>query len=190
MRVPSASLLRAMMHPPQPICHQIRCKSDWMPREKYAKISSLDKLHRKQKAEFREKRLAAELRAQNMTELPPSQKKAPPPSSTLNLDSLSSSESPSSHLPFLISRTPSNNLPIYETAKAGGSKHITCIRKITGDLSELASAVRMALGLQQYIVDPKGRKKETVSVNPVSRQVIIRGWRGSEVKKWAELSGF
>lgn len=125
-----------------------------------------------------------------MTELPPSQKKAPPPSSTLDLDSPSPSDSPSSHLPFLISRTPSNNLPIYETAKAGGSKHITCIRKISGDLSGLASAIRTALGLGQYIVDVKGRRKETVSINPVSRQVVIRGWRGQEVKKWAELSGF
>lgn len=58
MKVPSASLLRAMMHPARPICQQTRSKSDWMPREKYAKVTSLDKLHRKQKAEFREKRMS------------------------------------------------------------------------------------------------------------------------------------
>jgi hypothetical protein len=39
-------------------------------------------------------------------------------------------------------------------------------------------------------VDVKGRKKETVAINWTTRQVVIRGWRGAEVKKWAELSGF
>ena len=130
-----------------------------------------------------------------MTALPPTQKKAPPPPSSFSPSSLdTASTTPqatsSSHLPFIISRTPSNNLPIYETSKSGGTKQITCIRKVTGNLSELAATIRTALGLEQYIVDVKGRRKETVSVNPVSRQVIIRGWRGAEVKKWAQLSGF
>ncbi|KAJ4510643.1 hypothetical protein HRR81_003925 [Exophiala dermatitidis] len=95
-----------------------------------------------------------------------------------------------SPLPFKINRTPSSNLPIYESSKAGGSKHITSIRKISGDLNELASRIRSALGLQQHIVDVKGRRKETVAINWTTRQVVVRGWRGPEIKKWAEFNGF
>ncbi len=50
MRVPSVSLLRAFLKPQSPPCTQIRSKTSWMPREKYAKTTPLDKLHRRQKA--------------------------------------------------------------------------------------------------------------------------------------------
>jgi large subunit ribosomal protein L49 len=95
-----------------------------------------------------------------------------------------------SHLPFRIARTPSANLPVYESTKSGGSKHITSIRKITGDLDELATQIRRALNLGPYIVDVRGRRKETVAINWTTRQVVVRGWRGPEIKKWAEMSGF
>lgn len=95
-----------------------------------------------------------------------------------------------SNLPFKISRTPSANLPIYESTKSGGSKHITTIRKITGDLDQLADQVRKALRLDQHIVDVRGRRKETVAINRTTRHVVVRGWRGPEIKKWAEFVGF
>lgn len=56
MKAPSTLLLRAMLRPQQPLC-QIRSKSDWMPREKYAKITLLDKLHRRQKEAIRRERM-------------------------------------------------------------------------------------------------------------------------------------
>jgi large subunit ribosomal protein L49 len=95
-----------------------------------------------------------------------------------------------SHLPFQISRTKSANLPVYESTKAGGSKHITTIQKITGDLNELADRVRKALGMEQQITDVRGRRKETIAINWTTRHVVVRGWRGPEIKKWAELNGF
>ncbi|OCT52847.1 54S ribosomal protein img2, mitochondrial [Cladophialophora carrionii] len=95
-----------------------------------------------------------------------------------------------SSLPYSILRTPSKNLPIYQTTKSGGSKHITTIRKIQGDLTELATAVRQALGMEEYMTDPRGRKKANVVINRTTKHVIIRGWRGAEIKRWAEVSGF
>ncbi|OAL39702.1 hypothetical protein AYO20_01099 [Fonsecaea nubica] len=95
-----------------------------------------------------------------------------------------------SPLPYLVVRTPSKNLPIYQTSKSGGSKHITTIRKIKGDLQGLANAVRTALGLEEYITDVRGRKKPNVVINWTTRHVVVRGWRGPEIKRWAEANGF
>jgi hypothetical protein len=52
IKAPSTLLLRAFLHPNRPLC-QLRWKSNWMPREKYAKVTALDKLHRKQKQAVR-----------------------------------------------------------------------------------------------------------------------------------------
>lgn len=54
----------------------------------------------------------------------------------------------------------------------------------------LQQHVREALGLRETYTDGKGRKKEFVRVNPVTRQVVVRGWRGAEVKRWLEMGGF
>ncbi|KAL6246110.1 54S ribosomal protein img2, mitochondrial [Rhinocladiella similis] len=162
-----------------------------MPREKYAKITSLDKLHRRQKAAVRKEREFSALRAQRMTsEEATSQTPTPTPSITAPSSSILSKLAVISNLPFKISRTPSSNLPVYESTKSGGSKHITTIRKITGDLEQLAGQVRKALGMNQYITDVRGRRKETVTINRTTKQVVVRGWRAPEIKKWAELNGF
>jgi hypothetical protein len=50
--------------------------------------------------------------------------------------------------------------------------------------------LRDALGLEEGFVDAKGRKKEFVRINRTTGQVIVRGWRAAEVKKWCELAGF
>jgi len=96
----------------------------------------------------------------------------------------------STALPYTISRTQPGNLPVYETTKAGGSKHITQIRKISGDLESLQMHIREALNLPPYIVDKQGRKKENVAINWTTRQIVVRGWRGPEIKKWAAMLGF
>jgi len=126
-----------------------------------------------------------------MTSLPWTQQPAPQPQTPTTGPAVSSNiQRSASHFPYLISRTHSKNLPVYENAKNGGNRHITSIRKISGDIEELAVAVREALNLPEHIVDVKGRKKDTVAINWTTNQVVIRGWRGAEVKKWAELSGF
>lgn len=95
-----------------------------------------------------------------------------------------------STLPYLIARTKSSSLPIYETSKSGGTKRITTIRKITGDLAELAAAVRSALRMDEYMTDLRGRRKANVAINHTTKQVVVRGWRAPEIKRWAEMTGF
>ncbi|KIX00712.1 uncharacterized protein Z518_09777 [Rhinocladiella mackenziei CBS 650.93] len=190
MKVPSTLLLRAMLRPQLPLC-QIRLKSDWMPREKYAKITLLDKLHRRQKAALRKERQDSQLHAENMTaeSLP---QRSPSPiqnPTTLSSGPKGPTNTVSLH-PFMITRTRFGSLPVYQSTKGGGTKHITTIRKISGDLTELATQVRTALGLEQSFVDFKGRRKENVAINWTTRQVVVRGWRGPEIMKWAELNGF
>lgn len=87
-------------------------------------------------------------------------------------------------------RTKSANLPIYESTKSGGSKRITTIRKIKGDLNELATSVRTALGLDEFMVDVRGRRKANIVINHTTNHVVVRGWRAPEIKRWAEMSGF
>jgi large subunit ribosomal protein L49 len=103
-----------------------------------------------------------------------------------------SSQPASSSLPYAISRTSSglSSLPIYESTKAGGSLHITTIRKCSGDLSLLQSHLLDALHLEASFLDRKGKKKENVKINPLTKQIIVRGWRGAEVRRWFEMVGF
>ena len=64
MRVPSLSLLRAFLKPCHAPCIQIRHGTNWMPREKYAKVTGLDKLHRRQRvAERQEREIAHHFRS-------------------------------------------------------------------------------------------------------------------------------
>ena len=117
----------------------------------------------------------------------------PPAVPTATMISESSLNSkPLSSLPYAIVRTstPSRSLPIYETSKAGGSLHVTVVRKCAGDLSHLQLHLLNALKLEASYVDKKGRKKENVKINPLTKQIVVKGWRGAEVKRWCEMVGF
>lgn len=95
-----------------------------------------------------------------------------------------------SSLPYNILRTSSKNLPVYESTKGGGTKRITTIQKIQGNLTELATSVREALGLEPHFTDQRGRKKANIMINHTTKHVVIRGWRAPEIKRWAEVKGF
>jgi len=145
-----------------------------MPRHKYAKINRLDKLHRVQKAALKQEKEESHLRA------------------ALLVEGIKSSAEviDATELPFHIGRTRTKNLAIYESTKAGGSKHITQVRRLSGDLEALQRQLREVLKLPDVVVNSKGRRKEPVAINPLTQQIIISGWRGPEVKKWAETLGF
>lgn len=51
------------------------------------------------------------------------------------------------NLPFRVSRTPGNNLPVYELAKRGGNKKLTTIKKIEGDRMVFKEKLAEGLGL-------------------------------------------
>ncbi|RMD42317.1 hypothetical protein DV735_g2818, partial [Chaetothyriales sp. CBS 134920] len=165
-----------------------RSVSNWAPRERFAQTKRIDKLHRKQKADNRIERQESEKRAQTI--VPPSSI----PSATATTTTTASSSSPSSAsatpLPYFIHRTRSLNIPVYESAKAGGSKHVTTLRKCAGDLEALRTHILEALKLEPSFVDPRGQKKQNVVINKLTNQLVIRGWRGAEVKEWCRLAGF
>lgn len=122
-----------------------------------------------------------------------------PPPTTLGAANPSSGTSPSTSrppatttaFPYTISRTrPGHQLPIYSLSKGGGTKHLTKVRKISGDLNALKMDLTKALGLEGGITNRRGEKVEGASVNWQTNHIIVRGWRGPEIKKWAESRGF
>jgi large subunit ribosomal protein L49 len=66
--------------------------------------------------------------------------------------------------PYRVSRTPSNNLPVYLLAKSGGNLKQTKVRKIEGDIKLLRAHLQQALGL----------KENEVTINQLTQQIIIR----------------
>ena len=219
MKAPSTALLRTFLRPTTTECCQVRHSSKWMPRESFAKTTSLDKLHRRQKANNRIERMLpvssprrlmyshllgqnSEKRAQAV--LPPSfatpsetsrssesqLSEASSPSTLSSLSTPPSSNLVPSTLPYFVHRTKTRNFPVYESHKAGGSKHITTIRKCAGDLDALQQHLTAALNLQPSFVDPRGNKKYNVVVNRLTNQIVVRGWRSAEIKKWCEVVGF
>jgi large subunit ribosomal protein L49 len=66
--------------------------------------------------------------------------------------------------PYRVSRTPSNNFPIYLLSKAGGNLKQTKVRKIEGDIQVLRTQLQKALGL----------KEREVTINQLTQQIIIK----------------
>jgi large subunit ribosomal protein L49 len=67
-------------------------------------------------------------------------------------------------LPYRISRTPSNSLPIYLLRKRGGNLHQTKLRKIEGNIAALRTDLKEALQLED----------KDVVINQLTKQIIIR----------------
>lgn len=148
---------------------------NFMPRHKYAKVNRLDKLHRQQKVALRQEKEESYTRAALLEHV---------------MKTGEIAVAPQRQLAFHIGRTSSKNFAVYESTKGGGTKHITTVRRLTGDLVEMQRQLRAVLQLPEHTIDNKGRKKEPVSINNLTQQIIIKGWRGAEVKKWAETLGF
>lgn len=169
-------LLRTFLRPTSVQCTpcQLRFTSNFMPRHKYAKVNRLDKLHRQEKKTLLQERIKSYERALVLEE---------------KLKSVGNQES-TTPLEFHIGRTKSQNFPVYESKKAGGNKRITTLQHVSGDLRVVQNQLQAVLDLPAWTVDGKGRKKQPVAINHLTRHIVIAGWRGAEVKKWAELLGF
>ncbi|EON98433.1 putative mitochondrial large ribosomal subunit protein [Phaeoacremonium minimum UCRPA7] len=99
----------------------------------------------------------------------------------------SPAESPSSPLPtpprqlsYLVSRTPSNNLSVYNLAKSGGTQKLTTVKKIAGD----------ARALRREMVAELGFPMEEVNINPVTGHINVKGWHQEKIRAWLEARGF
>ncbi|KAK6532756.1 hypothetical protein TWF281_006933 [Arthrobotrys megalospora] len=82
------------------------------------------------------------------------------------------------HLPYQIEKSKSGNLPVYEVHAAGRIKS-TVIRKVKGDLQELAGDIKKALKLSN----------SQVRVNETTGRVEVAGARENEVKAFLRAQG-
>lgn len=90
----------------------------------------------------------------------PTQTSADPSATTATL----TKTNPISRLPYLVSRTPSNNLPIYQDCKRGGNFKVTHLKKVAGNAQVLKSGLAAELSL----------KPDQIRVNPVTGHIEIR----------------
>ena len=81
--------------------------------------------------------------------------------------------------PFDIDRTRTNNIPVYVTAKAGGSKIVTTVRKIRGDLKELERVIRLHLGDNNHY-----------QINELTSQIHIKGNHKDKLTRLLKELGF
>ena len=76
------------------------------------------------------------------------------------------------NLPYFVTRTPSNELPIYTLRKRGGSLLQTRLKKLDGRLEVLRDELRSSLGLQE---------KEAV-INQLTKHIILKGHHKPKVE--------
>ncbi|SPN99181.1 uncharacterized protein DNG_02216 [Cephalotrichum gorgonifer] len=85
-----------------------------------------------------------------------------------------------SNLPYLVSRTKSNRIPVYIRIGAGGSKKTTLIQRVEGDRMALRDEVREALGMGGA----------DVVVNPTTGHVVVKGSHVPKLTEWLKNKGF
>jgi large subunit ribosomal protein L49 len=66
--------------------------------------------------------------------------------------------------PYLVTKTPSNQYPIYTLKKRGGNMKLTRIRKIEGDLAALKADLTAALKVEE----------KDVTINQLTRHIIVK----------------
>ncbi|KAL1837631.1 hypothetical protein VTK73DRAFT_4638 [Phialemonium thermophilum] len=81
---------------------------------------------------------------------------------------------------YVVYRTPSQNLPVYEEHKRGGTLKRTVIRKVEGDSRALKTDLMRDLSLSD----------DQIRVNPVTRHIEILGHRKSAIASYLEKQGF
>ncbi len=89
-------------------------------------------------------------------------------------------EAPACSLAFHIGRTPSANLPVYRSVRAGGTRVVTRIQRVTGDASALCSS----------LVRNAGIPAERVAVRPHSGNVECNGDYTEAVRQHLLRLGF
>lgn len=78
------------------------------------------------------------------------------------------------NLPYYVTRTPSNELPIYTLRKRGGNMLLTRVKKVDGSVEALRDELRTVLGLEE----------KQVVINPLTRHVMLKGHRRPEVERF------
>ncbi|XP_011505222.1 PREDICTED: probable 39S ribosomal protein L49, mitochondrial [Ceratosolen solmsi marchali] len=88
--------------------------------------------------------------------------------------------------PFFVSRTKNYMLPVYLLISFRGSRHITVIKKIDGNIWQLESEIKTYL----ESISTKYYKKIASRVNEMSGQIRFRGDHVENIKQWLITKGF
>ncbi|KAI0862180.1 mitochondrial large subunit ribosomal protein-domain-containing protein [Xylaria cubensis] len=83
-------------------------------------------------------------------------------------------------LPYFVGRNNLNNLSVYHKKKRGGNLKITLLKNAEGDLQALKQDIKDALQLQDG----------DISINGVTRHIVIRGHKHDEVLNFLHTMGF
>jgi large subunit ribosomal protein L49 len=67
-------------------------------------------------------------------------------------------------LPYAVSRTPTQGLPVYQLAKSGGNLKLTKVRKLSGDIEILRKELEETLT----------PKPQYVQINPLTNHIMIK----------------
>ncbi|GAA5964804.1 hypothetical protein JCM3765_002562 [Sporobolomyces pararoseus] len=80
---------------------------------------------------------------------------------------------------YFVPRSQFGELPVYSDVRNGGTRVLTIIRKVHGDVSELHK------DLSEFL-----QSSTTSFVKPQSQQVVVKGDWVREVKEWLAHRGF
>ena len=124
---------------------------------------------------------AADLAAvEAVTESDSAQPGAPDPLRPSHVAPATQPQMPVSPPLYHVARSKTNNLPVYTDFKRGGNLHLTSVRKITGDLQQLRDELRSWLQ----------KKDEDVTINTLTRVVVIKGHCKPRVEEFLKARGF
>ncbi|KEQ77371.1 hypothetical protein M436DRAFT_35589, partial [Aureobasidium namibiae CBS 147.97] len=84
------------------------------------------------------------------------------------------------NLPYFVTRTPSNEFPIYTLRKRGGNMKLTRVKKIDGNIDILRDALQAEL---------KVPEAECV-INRLTNHVMIKGWHKPRIEAFLKARNF
>jgi len=103
------------------------------------------------------------------------------PASQLNRAIQMCSESKSApNLAYFVTRTPSQQLPIYLEKKRGGNLLRTKLRKIDGDKEVLRQALE-----EELVLSPKD-----CAINPITGHIVMKGWHKPQIEAYLKARRF
>ncbi|KAK0612142.1 mitochondrial large subunit ribosomal protein-domain-containing protein [Immersiella caudata] len=102
-----------------------------------------------------------------------------PPSQT-QTPATTSAAKPATKAPYLVGRTPSNNLPVYQLTKRGGNYKLTVVKKVDGDKQALRHDMAQEFGMDI----------EDVRVKTVTGHLELKGFLAPKVTEFLEKKGF
>ncbi|OTA53194.1 hypothetical protein K449DRAFT_440234 [Hypoxylon sp. EC38] len=112
----------------------------------------------------------------------PDLSKPTPPSSTESIPSPTKQAEPEkrTRLPYFVGRNHLNNLSVYHKSKQGGNLKLTLLKNGDGDLQALKRDIKESLQLNDG----------DISVNSITRHIVIRGHKKLQVLNFLHTMGF